>query len=262
MKTEYLSLMVTTYCTLRCAQCSLSIPYVPKAHFPVEEIALSIKRVFQLYDSVGEFMVTGGEAILHPDIVAIIQECAKYKTQYRLLKFYTNATVVPNDDLMRCLTEHCIVRIDDYGVHSKANEWISLCEKYCCRYEIRDYRGSMEQQWQGGWLDILGDLNYRGYAEKQIKEVYRKCQNRENGRFIWGGRLWACGNAAGAVLSGKIPDFAGDSIDLLVEDFHTEDLRTRICWTKCDYLESCGYCNGFHAKTGKRIPAAVQIEEE
>lgn len=262
MKADFLTLMVTTHCTLRCAHCSLSIPHVPNVHYPFSELALSIRRTFQLYDFVGEFMISGGEAILHPDIVKIIQECSKYKEQYRTLKFYTNATVLPSEELMRCLKEHCIVRIDDYGIHSKADEWVRLCEEYGCRYETRDYRGEKEQQWQGGWLDIVGDLTNRNYTDSQIKEVFRKCQNRTNGRFIWAGRLWACGNSAGAALSSKIPDFADGFIDLLCDHFNAEELRAQINWADCDYLKACGYCNGFHSKTGKRIPAAVQMEEE
>lgn len=261
MRTEFLTLMVTTHCTLRCAQCALSIPYISNVHYPFDDIALSVKNAFQLYDIVGEFMISGGEAILHPDIVKIIEECSRYKKQYHTLKFYTNATVIPWEELLLCLKKHCVVRIDDYNVHSKAAEWVRLCEKYGCPYEIRDYRGEKDQQWQGGWLDVLGTLSYRDYTKDQIKEVYRRCNNRTNCRSIWAGRLWACGSSAGAILSGKIPDFKNDSVCLLSKDFDPEKNADKISWGDCDYLESCGYCNGFFPETGVRIPAAVQMED-
>ncbi|MDR1589831.1 MAG: radical SAM protein, partial [Oscillospiraceae bacterium] len=71
MKINYLTLMVTTYCTLRCAQCALSIPRIDSAHYPFNDIKQSLVRAFSLYDYVEEFMISGGEAILHPQIIKI-----------------------------------------------------------------------------------------------------------------------------------------------------------------------------------------------
>ena len=82
MELKRTTMVITQRCTLKCKLCLAFMPYYEN---PVDmlfaDVEETLKRYFQLVDQVGIFSITGGEPLLHKDIVRIMELVFTYSNQ-------------------------------------------------------------------------------------------------------------------------------------------------------------------------------------
>jgi hypothetical protein len=258
------TLMVTTVCTLRCKHCVIAIPHHKPVHFPKENIYRELKSFFAIVDYVDtRLMIQGGECFLHPDIDEIILEATKYSRQFDHLLFVVNSTNVPRTPTLEILRNlHCNyrIRVDDYGkLSAKYLELVETLEHYRINYEIRPYKES--DSYSGGWVDTLGEYKFHDYSSEQLQSMFATCLFNHNCKFIWGGKLWACGMNGSGVLLGKVPLHKADVLDLYSNELSITEKRKIIAEMGEKPYLGCNYCNGFDPQNSPRVLPAIQTNE-
>lgn len=253
------TLVCTTVCTLKCKNCLLKIPYQEKKHTEFPVVKRSLEVYFSLVDRVQEFTIMGGEAFLYPSFPELMQLMDAYSDRIEKLFLITQATYVPSSDAISAVVRskcNCIVHVDDYGALSgKLREVEALLTERHIAMDIRHY--NEEEQYCGGWVDVVGDFSFQGYTDGGL-DVFQRCKNRSNCKFIWDGTLYSCGmHGAGAKL-GKVPLGEGDALDLL-GDVPYQEKREIIARMGTKPMEGCKYCLGWDVEKSPRIKAAVQL---
>lgn len=132
---EQLSLMVTTYCTLKCKDCIISMPYQKeKRHVPLSELKKDVELFFSKVDFVRYFGPGGGEIFLYPNLDQFLEYVlSRFSKQIGEVLLISNATVLPNEKVLRVIKKYNLaIRISNYenvrGWSEKRKKFVSLCE--------------------------------------------------------------------------------------------------------------------------------------
>ncbi|MEA4896798.1 MAG: radical SAM protein [Christensenellaceae bacterium] len=252
---------ITTKCTMNCELCAAAVPYNPNpCHTPKERAFREIKEFFQIWDFAERVEFIGGEPLMHPQILEIVEETLKYRDQFDRLRITTNATIVPKDDLLelaRSCGKYFDFIVDDYGEHSKnLRPLIEKLERYAIPYRVDVYHG--EDQRYNGWIHF-GDYEEYGYSAEEVERVFCRCICPKNAfTCVNDGKAFSCVYALSLFLVKGILPEKGEYIDLLDEAVTLEQKREtgmRFC-TKP--TKACRYCKGFDSESGQRYPAAKQ----
>lgn len=244
--------VVTEKCTLRCKDCSHLIPYYENPeNIDVKKYKKSFDLLLKQIDYLAELRILGGEPFVSPDLSKLILD---YQDNLKIeqISVYTNGTVIPNDDVLEILKgEKVRVHISDYLINKdKIEKLTKLFEEYEIKYFVRKY-----DAWQES-----GGVDYRNYTEKQLKDKFSNCFER-NGYTFLKGRLYRCPRVAHAINLHAIPDNKTDYIDLENWNDSEEQLKNSICFLqKKTWLNGCNYCEGpdNHCQS---IPAAIQCKK-
>lgn len=263
LKAEVVVITITLRCTLNCKLCTAAIPYHEK---PIDEnfemISQEIKQLFQIYDHICHLDITGGEPLLHKDIVKIIKETEQYKDKVDFVRIISNATIVPEKALlqeMARLGSQYQFLLDDYGIHSrKLEEFKKLAEEYEIPCRVNPYCG--DDQWCGGWVDLT-DFSDQNYSESEWKQVYDRCHFSEQPCIItYGGYSYHCVHEmVGRILHYFQPP-KEQYLDLLSQSIPLEKKKEIAASFGKQPIEACKYCIGFDPIRSKRYPAAEQTE--
>ena len=253
------TLVCTTICTLNCKNCLIKIPLQEKRHTDFDIVQRSIIEYFSLVDNVSEFTIMGGEAFLYPQFKELMQLMDRYSNRIGKLFFITQASYTPKATVVKALSDsscNCIVHIDDYGSLSPALSAVTqLFSENNIKFDVRHYND--EEQYYGGWVDVVGDFAWQNYADDGI-DVYSRCKNKTNCKFIWDGILYSCGMHGAGVKLGRVPLGDGDALDLL-SDITPEKKKTIIANMGTKPVEGCKYCYGWDVNKSPRIRAAIQM---
>lgn len=157
MEKTNLTILLTSRCTLKCKLCATYAPQNKKpCHYDSKIIMASVDKYFASMGDVCLFTLSGGEPLLHPDLVRMVQHFKQYASRMEKFEIITNGTIVPSEALLLALKEipNVDVMIDDYGknISKKVDDVVMAFEKYGIRYRRRKYYG--EDAHAGGWLDI------------------------------------------------------------------------------------------------------------
>jgi hypothetical protein len=258
-----ISVLLTTICTLKCKHCQIKIPEQKQEHFNAAVIKESIRKMFEVVDFVGDLALMGGELFLHPQIDDIIGCVAEYESYYNRLVPVTNSTVLPGESTVEALKHipRVLLRLDDYGSLSvKLTELKELFTSEKIPFEVRAYNGDNSYGTNGGgWVDVTGNFEYKGYSETELARVFNTCHNKETCVFLWNGTLFSCGMHAAACSLGKVDDRPNiDSVDLLGNDSNAIQRKAIATFGKIP-PNACAYCNGFDIDKSERIRPAIQI---
>lgn len=255
---------ITTKCTLNCKLCAAGVPFIkePK-HTALETAFEEMKRFFQVFDYVDRIEFIGGEPLMHPDIAEIVKEATKYKNQFGFMRITTNATIVPNEKLLKVLRESgCKYDfiVDNYGKLSvNFDNLIKVLDDNDIVYRVDIYYGKRENQRFGGWIDFGNFIDQR-YSEKELNENFEQCTAMK-GNFCCtnNGKVFPCCYAMTGYLEGKLP-FVDEYIDLFDDDILLEEKRKKAMTFGEKPLYACRFCKSFNSEKSKRYCAAEQIE--
>lgn len=182
----FLSVFVTTMCTLNCKQCCAFVnKYKSENHYKpmrFDDFKNDLDKVLDAVDTVFVFQLVGGEPFLCKDLPKMIRY-AKTKKQIKHMFVTTNCTILPSEEMINALKETgTSVEISYYknakGVKQYYNEIKELLEKNKIRYS--------------GWLEENGasfisvqDI----YEDKNNKKLYldcfsSKCNTLCDGKFF------------------------------------------------------------------------------
>lgn len=168
LREKQLAFHITTKCTLNCKLCVSMIPEFKirgKAkHVPFEQVAAEIHAVFAIYDYIEDITLSGGEPLLHPDLVKIIDTCMEYRQKFAHARIFTNGTCLPSDALLCRLKQFSPSR--GYS-ETQLNDMYQHCHvaQYRC---IGVYNGKMTNCCWG----IFGkELGYMPLPENEMQLI-------------------------------------------------------------------------------------------
>ena len=93
-RVEMVNLTPTMRCNLKCKLCGVLVPhysYCPQ--MSRDELADSLKAVFEIIDYIKKLQITGGEPFMYPYLCEAMEECFKYSDKFDKLWILTNGTI-------------------------------------------------------------------------------------------------------------------------------------------------------------------------
>ena len=260
-------MQILTPCTLNCNLCADYSPLYSKkdAHkiIPVSELKYELKKIFDIYDYIEDFTITGGEPLLHKELTDIVKKALAYKDQFSMCRIFTNGTILPSEALLKVMNEHSQkvqFVVDDYGeacsVH--ANDIQKMANSRNIAVRINTYSGS--HQHCGGWVDYGSLSEYRNYKPEKVKSMVERCHNATwKNLLVFDGKLYLCTQMAFGADLGYFTPKPDEFIDL-----HDEKLTLEEKKVIADHLgekptTACQYCNGFDVENSPRFPAGEQL---
>lgn len=260
---------LTWKCTLRCEKCGA---FIPKSYekglafdYDVSEIKHSLAILFQIVDTIDVVTLTGGEAILHKNIVELCEFLLENEVKFNRVDFQTNGTILFSEKLLKVLSKSNKFRffIDHYGpeISTKVEQNVALCEKMRVNYEVRKYYG--EDAHMNGWID------WSPRKEKiDIETAKKQFSICANGRpdkrpfVLYGKLLTLCAMPFCRYRIGAQPIEDVLLLDLLNEQMSLKDKQERLLEIRdTDFNPGCQYCCGIGVdKNAKRYKAGKQVK--
>ncbi|MZL73815.1 MULTISPECIES: radical SAM protein [Blautia] len=245
---QHLELVVTERCTLMCKDCSALIPYYKQASdFDVSQICKSFDKLLKTIDQIAELSILGGEPLLNKELFKLL-EYYRSSDKIGAIVIYTNGTILPCDDLIRCLINSNIwIHISDYGVpSSKIEELCALFEEKGIRYFVKKY-----EKWQSA-----GGLDKRNHTDETLRWMYSRCFKARCYSF-YKDKLYACARGSNGASIGIIPD--ADYIDYSIDETTKERKEQLSKLISKEYIEACKYCDGMIVGHADVAPA-IQVK--
>ena len=259
------SLEITMRCTLKCKLCAAYAPYydVPP-HYSAEYCAQILEKYFQIVDYVGDFSLSGGEALMHKEIDKIIDSTFKYQNQFSRFLILTNGTLLFKKSTIELLKKYSQkknvqINISDYGkVSCKVKELVQQLTDAGIKYRVINYHG--DDVWCGGWIDY-GDHTQKIFTLEERDEAGANCVfGSLHSSLIHGGEIHRCGRAQYRMEKGIIPRNKAEYVDLFDDTLTIEEKKEilRYVILEAKSTESCAHCNSMTSES-ERFPAAEQL---
>ncbi|MDD6035824.1 MAG: radical SAM protein [Lachnospiraceae bacterium] len=264
---ERVSCHVTERCNLRCKMCSAFIPKLYELgnvpEYDMDDIKNSFKTYFNLVERVRMISISGGEPMLHPRLVELLEFLLQYEEAYAKLEIFTNGTLIIPEPVLEVMSksEKMSLFIDHYGpqISTKIEEIKALCEKYHVKYKIRIYYG--EDMHMGGWTD-------RSFLTEKLcpakaKEHFNKCFS-SNMFTIFGKYMAFCPMPYIGHNIGAIPE--SDVLGMSLADDETtleEKYAKLVEISNVDFNPGCAWCNGLGIyENVERFVPGEQVRKE
>ena len=263
-RAKILEFFITNRCTLNCKMCLCSIPYIENPmHTPKETIFKEFEKAFELYDELGRVEIIGGEPLMHPDIAEIIEDLLKYKDKYPKIRITTNATIIPNKDLISTIKKAEKMGIegefllDNYGdISCNINNIIQLLKKEKIPYRVDRYVG--DNQRFNGWL-CYGNYTLINETEEELKKKFDNCLcPKLDFHDTHNGKIYSCVYAMTGTVLNKFKLNDDEYVDLFNEKLSIEEKRKITTTFLTKPTVACRYCNGFY-EGAPRFQAAEQL---
>ncbi len=251
----HVDMTVTTRCTLNCRHCNMFIPYYKERRdYSFDELRSNIDLFFARIDYVAYFGLIGGEPMMNPSLVDVIEYLEnKYSSQFGRISYASNGTIIPEDNLLEVMKK--------YGVHIVVSDYSDIIPysekilKIKDRFEAfgvdYDIKPTIE------WCDF-------GFPERPVvrdnetlKVHLMACRPEWNG--LNDGKFYYCNVSWSAEKSGR---FLLDKTDYIVlKDIDPNDRiachkiseLSRGTSTFCRICGGCGIDNKQFVKTGVQL---------
>lgn len=237
--------VITEKCSLRCRDCANLMQYYELPNnYGAAELQKNLDRVLQITGKIFDLRVLGGEPFMNPELKKILE---KYLDDNRIINItlYTNATILPRDDMLKIL-KHSKVKcqISNYGgIVKNFDNFISVMIDNKIRYTVTEV---------GSWQD-LGKLENREKNEMEMKATFLGCECN-NIPTLLKDKIYRCPFSAHGRNLDAIPDMEEDRVHLYgSNEYIGKKLRYLLQEKTFDY--ACGYCNG---RNGRTIEPAIQ----
>ncbi len=250
LKLYSLDWVITQRCSLRCRDCSnLMQYYTNPANISKTRLIHDLDRVLEAVDEIMDLRVIGGEPFMNPDMAELMGYFLDV-AKIRNFSIYTNATILPNDRMLKVLKNRKVkCEITDYGDLAKnKDKFIQLMENEHVRHHVvvNDY-----------WHK-LGPLADRKHTVEEMKRTFSNCYCNDLITLL-NGKLYRCPYSAHGRELGAIPYKTDDVVEL---DSEISELRTQIrelVFNK-EFDYACGFCDGRNPHLSTVTPA-IQIEK-
>lgn len=247
----YMDLCVGTRCSLKCKECDQWNPYL-KNHrcFSYKQIHDNVEQLLNNVNYIGRVNVLGGEALLHPEIVEIVQYLADQQKIGQLV-IVTNGTIRIKKELLEvCKAKHVMIWVNRYDTSSKWNQI-----ERDCRVNNIQIVTAISQQWE-----TMGEYGkVYNNSVKELKCVLDHCCFKTCA-MLYGNVFYRCGKAAiveneklcqESTLCKLKVDRIVSKLDMLIKLYRMY---------ASDYMESCKYC--ISPKDREKIRAGIQMGGE
>jgi organic radical activating enzyme len=244
---------ITEVCTLKCKDCSNLMQYFknPK-HADFNQLTIALDKLMDSVDYCSEIRILGGEPFANKELIKYLEHVKNYN-KYNWVMIYTNATILPNNDLLKLLkNQKVLVQISNYG-----NKKQKCLEMSNLLNNVGIY--NFVAEWTL-WQDCSG-LSYHKRTNEEKKQIFKYCCVKETWS-IADGMLFRCPFAANAFKLKAIPHTYTECIDLCATRKRPEAISEEIkIMSLLPYLKVCDYCGGRNFNVIANIPAAIQIDK-
>lgn len=249
-------LSITNKCTLRCEKCNMLMPYFCEPqHKDLRSIKQDLDILFRWVDVVKEFNILGGEPLIYPDLVALLQYIKEhYQEKIEEVHMFTNGTCALGEELLKISEEMSIVYdLSDYTTGlPQLTERIDKFDS-----ELQKHNIEVNRKKQDFWLDFgYPEADHKDYSEEKRIAHFHGCEAPFRG--LYNKKLYYCHLEASAVQAGLFEESEDDYVDLdkLDEENKIAVLEMDLGYSEKGYPGFCLKCDGCGSK--KRIPVAEQ----
>lgn len=244
-----LNCVFTTRCSLKCKNCCGMIQYFrqgEQSDLPYQGILNAAKRVSDIADFVDHISLNGGEMFLYKDIKPLLKSVAKMQFNCGRIMMFTNATIIPDAEVLTLIREaNILLQINNYNI-SKNNTFNFV--KKCLEYGVDYVVHPSTKKWYNG-PHIINKLE----AEDAIKHS-KSCYLRENNIKLTEDRFYMCSFLQTAYRLEAIEDDNRNYLKIWDSGFTKQKI--------IEYLKTtppgCAYCSGWTAESIV-VPAGEQI---
>jgi hypothetical protein len=251
MRVEAFELHVVEHCNLRCAHCCNMSPYLAERTLGVAQIA-SMCRVMAAHLEVDAFKIMGGEPLLHPDLVGVLEAIRRSEISERV-RLFTNGLLLHTmrDDFWRALDE---LTISNY---TSAPVKPALLD--AAREKARAFGVVLNIKPVAEFSEVM--RAEREDDAQAVRRTYAGCWLRHRCLVVRGGKFFMCTRAAYAeefhrdLLHGAHPEDRALAIEGDGVPVDTPDLGAALLayMNRAEPLASCRFC---HGGAGPLVPHA------
>ena len=258
------SLIPTLRCNLRCKHCLAFAPYYNEStDFSLQENCDLIDTYFSLADKTENFIIVGGEILLHPNINEIVSKVAKYSNKVNKIVFTTNGTLPIPFELLEILIKipNLEINLSDYGknVSVKVDEIQQIMNKH--KIPIKTFKYHGDDMHYNGWVDFT-DHRYKYLSNKELIIRSKKCGLLNRNRIMMcGGKFYRCLRVMRRVDIGIIPNCELTSLDICenLDEKYKNKLHKLL---NAPVTPGCAYCVGKQEGIPHVTPAIQLTNEE
>lgn len=234
MYLKYVEVVLTTFCTLKCRECSNYINLYQKPyHVEIKTIECSIDRLLKVVGHISTVGLLGGEPFLYPELGEVIDYLCD-KNQIDHIRIVTNGTVIPKNKALYVKMAHhkVYVQINEYQCSSDSAKRLSEI------LQAANVQVHYVDRFKDKWRKYNASLCE--YNEEKLEEQFLRCHMMC--RSILNGKFFYCPRSAhGNDLNIFEENNYIDLLSMESEEVLVDKLQRLICNTR--YLEACKYCN-------------------
>ena len=254
-------LNITTYCNLKCKHCLAFIPYYDThRHISFTEAKEILAQYFQIVDSVGHFTITGGEPLLNPDVLSIMEEVILYKEQIRdSLDFVTNSSIMISPDILNFFETHrqdirLILSNYGNGLSTQFDNIKKALDDRNIPYRVSSFCG--KDLYYDGWIDF-SDHSVKWKTLEERDRNAQKCLHGAGKYFVINdGELHRCSRSYWRIRQNIIPKIIGEYVPLTDNSYTLEEKREALLTLmNAKSTTSCAHCVGFTNEAERVLPA-------
>jgi len=236
-KRLFFDVHVCDHCNLNCKGCSNFCPIAEKKFVDLGILERDFKRLSELTNRMCDVSLIGGEPLLHPDIIKILDITGKYFDG--ALQTVTNGILLadqPDEFWLSCKKNSVKIVISVYPIKIDEDKIIAQARKYGVTLDALDR--TKESSWYKHAWDLSGDRN--------IEKSYRKCRWGNVCIYLEDGKLDPCGFPLLTKHFNKYFDksehkFAEPTEDDYVDIFKADSID-EILKKLADPIPYCRYC--------------------
>ena len=247
---------VTTKCSLNCQKCNMFMPhYDSPFHVELDTLMSDVDALFAKVDMVSTLALLGGEPLLYPQLVELIEYInKKYKQKIGTIEIITNGTIIPKEDMLVRLKDNGVFfRISDYSQAICYEEKLMRLKEQLENHQIEYYVNSSLN-----WLDFGFPENPICLADEKVYQHMLDCAPAFKG--LNDRKLYYCHIVWSADKCGIYKEKPSDYIDLQKE---TREYIFRYFIGEVQKPVSlCKYCAGCSSDNLNVIPVGVQQKRE
>lgn len=244
-----LEIFITERCTLRCRDCSHLVKYYGNPqNYDMDKILQYMGNFLQVVDGLEEVIILGGEPLLHPELIQLLEYCDK-EEKIGDITVISNGTIVPQSGVLSAMNKtKARLRLSDYGdLSPKIEEVRLLCEKNNVECFVL----------HEAWTD-MGAIYRHDYDMKELKSIFQDCPFAFD-LLLLNGKVCRCAHVAHLNNLKKINSSDHDCVDFTDISKENIEMKKEELWKymNIEYLEGCQYCNGIKNSI-QGIEAAIQ----
>ena len=227
---------IAEHCNLNCAHCAHFSPLADKILMPVEDFRRDVERMAELFNHECErFQIYGGEPLLHPEIITLIEIARKNFTSGNIY-ILSNGILLsqqPPEFWKACHDNNIGIHVSHYNIDINLPQIVELAKQYDVQFTCQSYFALAK--FQTMHIDLSGKSNGR-------KNFY-SCGDANNCIILGYGKLYTCPFAYtirhfNKKFGQNIPVTPDDYIDI-----YEENDPNKILLRLTQQIPLCSYCN-------------------
>lgn len=257
---EYLNHPVNWKCTFKCKKCAACIPYFKHENSTLLTLNEETDLLFKNVDFIERYDLTGGEAFIVQETLLGQMKYLfdNYSNQFGKIECVTNATVMPNDEILDFIQENqdrIVIHVSNYPHLPRWQEKFD-----CFMSKFSDRNISLIRTIDKSWMDFGFDeeINLTLQPEELV-EYFDLCP--QNCRMYENGNLAYCADAYNAQMAFYSDiDQKHEMLNLKSQEVSkAEIVELFLGYQEKGYIEMCRHCNGWGSRNKKIVPVAEQL---